>query len=104
MLDAVARIQAYTDGLDAESFKSSSITCDAVLHNLMIIGEAARHIPAEFQSQSQVPWHLMKGMRNVLVHDYLNVDLQMIWQTVQVDLPHLIEPLTTLLAQSQPDQ
>jgi uncharacterized protein with HEPN domain len=64
----------------------------------IIIGEAANHVPESVQdAHSEVPWHLMRAMRNRLVHVYFNVDPEVMWQTLQQDLPLLQEPLQELL-------
>jgi uncharacterized protein with HEPN domain len=74
---------------------------DAVICNFQVIGEAARRVPATVQAaHSEIPWTLMCGMRNVLVHDYDEVDLETLWRTVQDDLPSLIEPLSKLLEEN----
>jgi uncharacterized protein with HEPN domain len=98
ILDAIGRIQQYTSGLTEESFGTNQMAVDAVIRNFLIIGEAARHIPADVQAKhSEIPWPLMQGMRNVLVHDYEAVKLDIVWKTIQVSLPPLVEPLRKLL-------
>lgn len=76
--------------LDYESWKKDQKTIDAVIRNMGIIGEAASHVPENIQERySDVPWHQMKGMRNILAHEYFGVDLDVLWRTVQEDLPLL---------------
>lgn len=68
-----------------------------VVANLTIIGEAARHVPDDLVAASpDVPWPLMRGMRNRIVHDYFHVDAQIVWETTQNDLAPLREPLKRL--------
>ena len=63
---------------------------DAVVRQLLIIGEAARHLSAGFKQQhASIPWRKITGMRDKLVHDYLGVDLPVVWHTVSIDLPDL---------------
>lgn len=66
--------------------------------DLVIIGEAANHIPDEVQeAHDDVPWVLMRAMRNRVVHVYFDVDPDILWDTVQTDLPKLVDPLKRLL-------
>jgi len=69
-----------------------------VADDLVIIGEAANHIPDEVQeAHDDVPWVLMRAMRNRVVHVYFDVDPDILWDTVQTDLPKLVDPLKRLL-------
>ena len=70
----------------------------------MIIGEAARRLSPEARREfPDIPWKLLTAMRNILIHDYEDVDLDLVWQTSQVDLPPLIAKLEEYLAKSLPD-
>jgi len=65
-------------------------TVDAVIRNLEVIGEASSHLPIEIQEQYEdVPWGMMKGIRNILAHEYFGIDLEIVWKTVKEDLPIL---------------
>lgn len=65
-----------------------------MIRNLEIIGEAARHVPSEIQAQyPDLPWAEMQTMRNIVIHEYHGVNLKIIWQTVQEDLPSIISRL-----------
>lgn len=88
ILDAIARIERYVEGLGFEQFQSDQKTVDAVVRNLEVIGEAVRHLSAAHESlPSRVPWTDVAGMRNILIHEYFGVDLSIIWQTITGDLP-----------------
>jgi uncharacterized protein with HEPN domain len=89
--DAIARIGCYVDGLTFEQFQADQKTIDAVVRNLEIIGEAVRHLTAEIDPlpDSSVSWIDIGGMRNILIHEYFGVDLNIIWETVKHDLPQL---------------
>jgi len=98
ILDAIGRIQQYTLGVEDVAFGGNQMMIDAVIRNFQVIGEAARRVPATVQATHPgIPWSLMCGMRNVLVHDYDEVDLETLWRTVRDDLPALIEPLQKLV-------
>jgi uncharacterized protein with HEPN domain len=99
ILDAIAKIERYTAGMTAESFAVDDKTIDAVVRNLEIIGEAARHVPSDIAARySAIPWGKMRGMRNFLIHDYPGADHDIVWDTVRRDLPPLAPLLRALLA------
>jgi uncharacterized protein with HEPN domain len=84
--------------MDFDAFQGDSRTVDAVLRNLEVIGEATGHVPADVQKKhADIPWHRMKGIRNVLAHEYFGVDLGIVWETVRQDLPPLVPLLQQLL-------
>lgn len=88
--ESLDRIFEYVEGLDYKSWLNDQKTIDAVIRNLEIIGEAAANVPQEIQDQYvDIPWYQMKGMRNILIHEYFGVDNDVIWRTIQEDLPGL---------------
>lgn len=98
ILEAIAKIQAYTADMSLDDFVANDLVLDAVLRNFTIIGEATRHVPSDVTATySDIPWRLMQDMRNVVVHDYPNVHITVVWDTIQNDLPSLVEPLRKLL-------
>ena len=98
MLDAIARIQAYTDGLSIEALAKDDKTVAAICWQFAVIGEAARQIPpAVEQRYPQVPWSQMRGLRNAIVHGYDVVNLDILWDTVTIDLPPLALALKQVL-------
>ena len=98
ILAAIKKIQQYVEGVDFKDFQQDSKTCDAVIRNFIVIGEAARNVPHEITAQfSTVPWRLMGDMRNFAVHEYWGVELRTIWQTIQQDLPPLVPLLEEVL-------
>lgn len=98
ILDAIAGIQKFTDGLTFEEFQADEKTVKSVLYNMAIIGEAARHLPPQVEERyPHIPWVDVRGMRNVVVHEYFQVNLQIIWQTIQEDLLPLAAALQQLL-------
>jgi uncharacterized protein with HEPN domain len=88
--DSIEAIKRYTAGLTKENFSSSTEKQDAVYRRLEVIGEAANRLSDEFKSQYPlIPWYQIVGMRNVLVHEYDSIDLDLVWETVQRDIPKL---------------
>lgn len=90
ILEAIQRIEEYTRNIRYQQWQKDQKTIDAVVRNIEIIGEATRHIPEEIQQQfANIPWTKMKGMRNILIHEYFGVDNDVLWKTIQNDLPSL---------------
>ena len=99
ILAAVNAIAAYTEGMTCEEFVADARTRDAVVRNLMTMGESVRWIPdAILEAHRAVPWRLMRGVRNVVVHEYFGIDDAILWQTVRGDLPPLAPLLEDVLA------
>ena len=104
MLEAVERIQRYTAGMTFEAFSEDHRTIDAVVRNFEVLGEAARHVDDDLAGQApEVPWADVRGMRNVVMHEYFGVDLTTVWKTVSDDLAPLRTALLALLARLEPD-
>ena len=98
ILDAIFEIQAFTNGLEFNTFQADVRTLRAVELDFIIIGEAANQVPDDIQElYPEVPWHLMKTMRNRLVHVYFSVDPVLVWDTVQNDLPNLVVTLQAII-------
>lgn len=98
ILESIARIGRYTLGLTVDRFLDDEKTVDAVLHNLAVIGEAAARLPEEIaDAYPDIPWDEMRGMRNIVVHEYHGVRLRTVWETIQNDLPALVPALHRVL-------
>ena len=100
MLNAIERIRRYTQGMGDSAFLADELVQDAVIRNLEIVGEAARNIerdhPAFAAAHPDVPWEEMYLMRNRVAHGYFSVDLGIVWQTLQRELPGLQQRLLRL--------
>ncbi len=100
MLDAAGKIDRYTEGMTFEDFVKDDKTIDAVVRQLTIIGEAASHVPEDISSTAPaIPWPEMRGMRNVVVHEYFGVNTRIVWETVTKNVPDLRSGLETLKKQ-----
>ncbi len=100
MLAAVAKIGRYTRDLTRETFGRDDMAVDAVVRELEILGEAARNVSPAFRAaHPELPFAGMIGMRNRLIHAYFGVDLDVVWQTCEADLPGLRRTLEELLRQ-----
>jgi uncharacterized protein with HEPN domain len=95
--DAIEAIEAYSVS-NYDEFLTDAKTQDAILYNLIIIGEAANQVSQEFQEQhSSIPWSSMIGTRNIIVHGYDQVKLQVVWKILQRDLETLRSEIAKLL-------
>ena len=98
ILIAARQARAFLEGVTWEEFVQSELHQSAVLRPLEIIGEAARRVSLETQqAHPEIPWAQMIGMRNRLIHEYFQVDLRRVWETVQTDLPALIAQVEPLI-------
>ena len=94
ILDAAHKAMLFIDTLTYDQFVADEKTTFACIRALEIIGEAGKKIPKEFQRKHpNIRWKEMSGMRDVLIHNYMNVDLSIVWRTIKTELPHLIESL-----------
>lgn len=99
---AIQRIQGYcANAPTLDAFREAAVVQDAVIRNLEILGEAAnrvRRADPDFESRHpQIPWAAVAGMRNRLIHEYFEVDLEVVWQTVRHELPTLSTVLADLV-------
>lgn len=94
ILHAANLARSFVEGFSLDQFESDPKTHFATIHQLMVIGEAANRLTADFRKAlPSVPWKKMIGMRNVLIHIYEEADLTEVWKTVQEDLPALVSTL-----------
>jgi uncharacterized protein with HEPN domain len=94
---AIQKIRRYTSQMDHDAFLRDELVVDGVARNLEIIGEAARQLPEDFRrAHKHIPWTQIAGLRNRIVHDYFGLDLEIIWQIIQHDLPELEKQIGAL--------
>ena len=98
MLEAIERIRRYVGRKRRAGFLGDSLLQDAVIRNVEIVGEAASRVSPKFAAQqAELPWRAIVGMRHRLVHVYLKVNLDTVWEVVERDLPVLVPRLRALL-------
>lgn len=98
MVDTANKAIDFVTGLSREDFDNNEQLRLAVTHLLQIIGEAARRVSLDFRNiHPEIPWKAIVGMRSKVVHDYLNVDEDVVWDTVKNDLAPLVLELEKLL-------
>jgi len=101
ILRASQRVSTFLQGVSWEQFGADEKVVAAVSYELIIIGEAVKGIPESVQAGAgAVPWEQMRGMRNVVAHEYFGVDLRVVWDTATRDVPAIVKPLRALLAAS----
>ena len=101
MLMAGRRIIEFKLDFDKQGFLEDPKTQSAVLHQLMILGEAVKRLSLEVRQEApEIPWQLIAGMRDNLIHGYDDVDLEEVWKTSERDVPFLVERIERLLARS----
>lgn len=98
ILDAISRIEEYTLGLKYKEFLKNHLVQDGVIRQIEIIGEAAKRLSPKMRDQiSDIPWKDIAGMRDKLIHDYMGVDIDAVWDTVDKDIPMLKNKLKNLV-------
>jgi len=97
IIEAISKIENFVTGITKSDFDRNLMIQDAVIRNFEIIGEVTKRISRQFtQSHPEIPWQDMAGMRDKLIHDYLDVDMDVVWKTVEADLPLLKKLLSNL--------
>jgi uncharacterized protein with HEPN domain len=99
ILEAARLIAAYVKGTTGMDFRADSQKQDAVIRRIEVIGEAAAHLTDETRAAiPELPFRKMRGMRNIVAHDYANVDLQTVWEVATVHVPEICAVLETFFA------
>ena len=99
ILESIGQIEAYTRELSVSDFGENVQVQDAVIRRLEIIGEAVKGVPRDVTAQyPEVPWSDIAGTRDIVIHEYFRVDLEMAWGMVRQDLPELRRQIERILA------
>lgn len=102
ILDSIEAIRRYTEGMDYETFSGDQKTVDAVVRNIIVIGEAGNNVSADIaNAHPEIPWKVMRDFRNVVVHVYFGIRKEILWDTIQDDLPPLVGLLQKLLEEEK---
>ena len=97
IVDAIEKVESYVS-VGRGEFMAASHWQDAVIRQLEIIGEAAKNLSQQLRSQHpEIPWRRISGLRDVLIHDYMGVDLDAVWEVTQKNIPALKEQIQAML-------
>lgn len=98
ILASISKIDEYTKGISFEEFSKNSMIEDAIIRNLMTIGEAVKSVPKDVRSKSpDTEWEEMAGLRDILIHQYFGTDLETVWSIIKDDLPKLKKNIELLI-------
>ena len=98
MIEFAERVMSYTQGLEQDTFIADRRTYDATLRNIELIGESATHVPdAVREAHPEIAWRSIIGARNRVIHGYLGIDDDVVWDIVQSGIPSLLSGLRGLL-------
>ena len=90
-------ILEFTRGMERAAFLGDLKTQSAALHQFMVVGEAVKRLSPEFRAKhSGIPWSLIAGMRDKLIHHYDSVDFEQVWRSVDTDIPDLLSYVEAL--------
>ena len=89
ILESISYIKEYVNGMSFNDFADDRKTRDAVIRNLEVIGEAANALPDEIKQQTNIEWHKIVALRNILIHEYFGVNLKLVWDVAQNKLEEL---------------
>ena len=97
ILTCIDHIELYTAKLSFDEFSSNFMVIEACLYNMQVIGEAVNQLAEDVKNNNQhIPWALIKGMRNRLIHEYFGTDLPVVWNVIKNDLPGFKIDLQTI--------
>lgn len=99
-MDSILLIEEYSQGVSQTDFFKNRPLQDAIIRRLEVIGEAVKNLPMPFRSKyAQIPWKKIAGMRDILIHEYFDVDLVLTWRVVKQELPPIKKRLAEILAE-----
>jgi uncharacterized protein with HEPN domain len=105
MRAAAEKVLRYTQGVDLTRFMDDEKTFDAVVRNLEIIGEAAKHVPSEVQARyPRVEWRSIAGLRDIVAHEYFGIDEDILWDIIANQVPELLEQVLSILKKEDSEE
>ena len=98
ILESISKIDEYIENMDYDELIADNRTIDAIVRNLEVIGEAAKNIPSEIRDKyPNIEWKKIAGIRDILIHAYFTIDLEILWDIVKNKLPDLKEGISVVL-------
>ena len=102
ILEAIQRVEEYTGSLSIDNFAESKLHQDAVIRNLEIIDEAVKRLPGNLRNKyPDVEWKKIAGLRDILIHAYFGIDVEIVWDVVQNKLPEFKEQMNLILSKTK---
>jgi len=98
ILDSIRKIEQYKARVDQTTFKENELVQDGIIRNLEIIGEAVKKMPDSMKRSEQLDWKKIAGLRDVLIHGYFTVDLDIVWDIVQNKVPELKAEILAIIS------
>jgi uncharacterized protein with HEPN domain len=90
ILECIALIEEYSENKEVDDFLDSVQLQDAIIRRIEIIGEAVKNVPDAIKAEHpEIPWKKIAGMRDILIHEYFGIDLELAWEVITSDLPDL---------------
>ena len=100
--EAIERIEKYTEK-GKEEFQKDELIQTWIIHHLQIIGEAVGKVTDDLrENYPEIPWKKIRGMRNILVHDYFGIDFDIVWNVIEIELPDLKRNINHMIDKEQP--
>ncbi|MBI5080230.1 MAG: DUF86 domain-containing protein [Chloroflexi bacterium] len=102
---ACQKVLRYTSEMSYEQFINDEKTYDAVVRNLEVIGEAAKKVPDEVRERyPDIEWKKISGFRDIAIHEYYNMDEEILWDVVKNRIPELLEQVTEILTKADKEE
>lgn len=93
ILDSIRKIELFVNGIDKENFIENSLVQSAVIMQLTLIGEVSKKVSEDTKKKVSLPWKEIAGFRDKAIHNYFDINLDVVWDTIIIDLPPLKEEL-----------
>ncbi len=98
IIDSINLISKFIFGMNKQTFVNNEVVISATIRQLEVVGEAVKNISKELRKKyPKIPWKQAAGTRDNLIHEYFNVDLNQVWETIKINLPELKEKVNQLL-------
>ena len=105
ILNSIKSIEEFSKNLDKDKFSKNNLRQSAIIRQLEIIGEAVKNIPDNFREEHpEVPWKKIAGLRDIIIHTYFNIDLDVTWNIIKKDIPDLKEKIMKIRTELEDEE